>query len=341
MGETVNIGEIADKLSEDIFKHFGWTIHPLRNVNFPCTNSDHVVKSKPGRKPEKKEIHQKIETHPGDVVFSYIDPYLRMPVYLHTDLKSYGKNSINSTKIRNALESLSITIECARNSLHWRKKYSISEDDAIDVRGMLFIHNHDGNYKSNFSDAVEATNFSTIPIAPNVYIHLIGPNDIDRLFSIANDIIILQHKKLLPEKYSCYYPDLVMWRRQGDVFSQPATIEALTAPYFVLVYEQGEKLPPGFVIYYNRQGASPEEFEYFLDSLSRWQMLETGKFIRIRIISRNPHENLMSNFRAAKYKYAHAWGFDQARVQVLENISIEPVSAMVSTYSAPMIGWRE
>jgi hypothetical protein len=341
MGETANIGEIADKLSEDIFKYFGWETHPLRNENFQCSDSTHLVKVKPGKKEKKPEAPRQKEAHPGDVLFSYADPYLGIKVYLHTDLKSYGKTSISSIKLRSALESLSMTVECARNSSHWRKKYSINEDQAIDVRGLLFVHNHDGKFKQSFLTAIEGTNFATIPIAPNVYIHFIGPEDVDRLFTIANDIMRLQNKNLLPKSYSCYYPDLVMWRRQGDVFAQPATIEALTAPYFVLTYEQGTKLPPGFVIYYNRNGANPEEFEYFLDSLSQWQMLEPGKFIRIQVISRSPHENLLSNFRAAKEKYARAWGFDQARVQVLDDIKIDVVSAMVSTYSAPAIGWRE
>lgn len=345
MAETVNIGEIANQLSQDIFSFFGWNAHPRRDDNFTCTNPNHLVKAKPGSRRPKDKDHaaqpKQKETHPGDVVFHYRDPYLGMPVYLHTDLKSYSKDSVSTTKLRSAIESLAMTIDCARNSSIWRTKYSIPDDEECDVRGLLFVHNHDGKYQNDFGDAVNKTDLSTIPIPPNVYIHFLGPHDISRLYTIANDIIRLQHQKTLPPNYSFYYPDLVMWHRHGDVFSQPATIEALTAPYFAITYETGEKTPPGYLIYYNREGRSADEFEYFLDSLSRFQMLEPGKLIRIRVVSLSTHEDLLSNFSSAKLRYAKSWGFDKNRTQVLDEIKIEPVTAVTTNYSAPFIGWRE
>lgn len=343
MAETVNIGEIANQLSTDIFSHFGWKTHPRRDDNFPCGIPDHVVKEK-NKKPKKdsppKAPKQK-SSHPGDVVFYYEDPYLGRRIYLHTDLKSYAKGSISKIKVRSAIESLAMTVECARNSAHWRDKYSVPEDEKHEVRGLLFVHNHDGKYQNDFDDAVRNTDLGTIPIAPNVFIHFLGPHDINRLFTIANDIMRLQHQNTLSKVYSFYYPDLVMWRRHGDVFAQPGTIEALTAPYSIITYDPGEKSPPGFLIYYNRNGASTQEFVYFLDSLSRYQMLEPGKLIRIRIVSQNPHADLMSHFNAARATYAKAWGFDAARTAILDDIKVEAVQAVLSNYSAPFIGWRE
>lgn len=70
-------------------------------------------------------------------------------------------------------------------------------------------------------------------------------------------------------------------------------------------------------------------------------MLEPGKLIRARIVSGTPHESYLSNFKAAKQKYAKAWGFDQSRVDVLDSIEIGPVTSVATTYSAPFIGWRE
>lgn len=61
-------------------------------------------------------------------------------VYLHTDLKSYTKKSITAPKLRGAFKSLGMTIECAMHSEHWRKKYSIKEDESHEVRGLLFVH---------------------------------------------------------------------------------------------------------------------------------------------------------------------------------------------------------
>lgn len=132
MAETINIGEIATKLSRDIFKHFLWAKHPKHDDNFKCTNPEHLSD---GKDPKPKE------SHPGDVVFYYNDPYLGKSVYLHTDLKSYAKKSITSTKLRTAFKSLSMTVECAKESEDWRNKYSVLADEAHEVRGLLFIHN--------------------------------------------------------------------------------------------------------------------------------------------------------------------------------------------------------
>lgn len=343
MAETVNIGEIANKLSEDIFQSFGWKAHPKRDDNFPCGDPEHLVKEGASKKKTSKgepAKAKKKDSHPGDVVFFYQDPYLGKKIYLHTDLKSYAKESVSSIKLRAAIESLAMTVECARNSDHWRTKYSILNDEDFEVRGLLFVHNHDGQYVNDFSETVKKTNLATVPIPANVYVHFLGPHDINRLFTIANDIMRLQHQSTLPAKYSFYYPDLMMWKRHGDVFSQPATIETLTSPYSIITYETGDKSPPGFLIYYNRNGASVDEFVYFLDSLSKYQMLEPGKLIRIRIVSRSPHDEFMSNFKAAISQYAKAWGFDEARTQVLQDIKIERVTAVASSYSAPFIGWR-
>ena len=141
MAETQNISEIAAVLSKDIFKHFLWNTHPKMDDNFTCTNSKHVGK---GGAPK--------ETHPGDVVFSYVDPYLGKTIYLHTDLKSYKASSITSTKLRVALQSLCMTIDCARGSDHWRTKYSVDASEAHEVRGLLFVHNHGNDYAKDFFD---------------------------------------------------------------------------------------------------------------------------------------------------------------------------------------------
>lgn len=332
MAETVNIGEIANRLSSDIFSFFNWQAHPRRDQDFTCHNKSHTSK---GKEPKPKL------THPGDVVFYYEDPYLGQRVYLHTDLKSYGKSSIGTVKIRSAIESLAMSVECARSSEDWRRAYSAPEDGQFDVRGLLFVHNHDGKQLDGFEKTIDTTNLGTIPIAPNVYVHFLGPRDIGRLYTIANDIVRLQHQKLVPGSYSFYYPDLVMWRRQGGVSGQAATIEALTAPYFILTFEAHLGNPPGFIIYYNRPGATPGEYEYFLDSLSRYQLLEEDKEIRIRMVSADFDEHFLSNFETAKQRYVKAWGLDPRRQAILDAIRLEQVTAVATSYNAPAMGWRE
>jgi hypothetical protein len=330
VSETINIGEIAGKLSKDIFKHFMWDTHPKRDDNFKCANENHVGE---GKKPK--------DTHPGDVVFFYDDPYLGKRVYLHTDLKSYAKDSITSTSLRNAFRSLCMTIECAKESQDWRLKYSVDASEQHEVRGLLFVHNHDNGYDKPFYDAVNKVSLHGLPISPGSIIHFLGPQDIQRLYSIANDIIRLKDEGILPKKYSFYYPDLVMTRRQGDVWEQPATIETLTSPYIIIKHDGTDEHGHGYVIFYNAPGECSEEFEYFLDSLSRYQMLESGEEIRVRVTSTGAIDDLRSKFHMAKKKYIKSWGFDPIRAEILDKIEIDEVTSVTSTYNPGKMGWRE
>lgn len=330
MGETQNIGEIAAKISKDIFKHFMWKTHPKRDDNFICSNVKHT-----GDGGKSKA------THPGDVVFFYEDPYLGKHIYLHTDLKSYAAGTITSTKLRSAFKSLCMTIDCAKSSLNWRDKYSVEASEAHEVRGLLFVHNHDNGYDKPFYEAIDKIDLPSLPVAPGSLLHFFGPHDIQRLYCIANDIIRLKGENELPQEYTFYYPDLVMFRRQGDVWGQPATIETLTGPYIIIKHGSIGTHGAGYVIYYNAPADCPEEFEYFLDSLSRYQMLESGEKIRIRVTREGAKEDLKSIFHTAKKKYVKAWGFDPAREAIMDQIDIDRITSVTSTYSPGDMGWRE
>lgn len=330
MAETKNIGEIADELSRDIFRQFRWQTHPKTDDNFACNDKTHVGI---GGKPKS--------THPGDMVFFYIDPYLGKPIYLHTDVKSYATNSITTTSLRGAFKSLCMTVDCARCSDVWREKYSILESEPHEVRGLLFLNNHDHGYDKPFYDAVSHISLDSMPLAPGTQVHYLGPHDIQRLYNITNDILRQIASDNIPKDYTFYYPDLVMTRRQGDVWDQPATIEALTAPYLIIKHKAtNDKNESGYLIYYNAPASSVEEFEYFLDSLSRYQLLESGERIVIKVVSNAP-DDMKSIFHTAKKKYVKAWGFDPVREQILEKISIDRVTAVSSTYNPGDMGWRE
>lgn len=331
MSETINIGEIATALSQDIFKHFLWAKHGKHDDNFTCGNPEHTSEGK-NAKPK--------DTHPGDVVFHYADPYLGKTVYLHTDLKSYAQKSITSPKLRSAFKSLGMTIECAMYSEHWRKKYSILEDEPHEVRGLLFVHNHDHKFAQSFAKVVDKMDLGSLPLATGTVLHFLGPDDIQRLYSIGNDLIRLRNDGQLPPDYSFYYPDLVMVRRHGDGLGQAATIESMTGPYLILRHGAAEQCKPGFVIYYNRPGENAEEFEYFLDCLSRFQMLEHDLTIRVRVTGSQAIDDLKTTFNKAKRQYAKAWGFDPARESILDSIRIDRITSVTTTYSPGDMGWR-
>jgi hypothetical protein len=329
VAETINIAEIAGKISKDIFKNFLWETHQKHDDNFNCVNEKHL-----GNGGNKKL------SHPGDVVFFYEEPYLGKRIYLHTDLKSYSKDSIKSSTLRTAFKSLCMTVECAKESPEWRQKYSVDTSESHEVRGMLFIYNHDNGYDKPFYEAIDKIDLQSLPVAPGTLLHFLGPHDIQRLYSIGNDIIRLQHEGELPRKYTFYYPDLVMARRQGDVWGQPATIEMLTGPYIIIKHGVYENHNSGYVVYYNRKGESPEEFQYFLDSLSRYQMLESGEKIKIRVSKSDAFDDLKSVFKTAKKRYAKAWGFDKVREEILDKIEIDVITSVTSTYNPGKLGWR-
>lgn len=145
--------------------------------------------------PRKKQAH----THPVDVVFSYKDPYLNKTILLNTDLKSYAKGSINTDMIEAALSSLSNTIACARYSQDWREKYNICVGDS-EVRGLLFIYNHDNDFENNFYDFFDppkpiggkrkpkSVKLDNINISEGQQIHIIEPKSISYMLSIISDM---------------------------------------------------------------------------------------------------------------------------------------------------------
>lgn len=330
MAETNNISDIATYISDEIFRRFLWTIHPKRDDNFLCVNDKHTSPTGVSK-----------STHPGDVVFYYDDPYLRKRVYLHTDLKSYADGSITTAMLKNAFASLCMSIECANQSSSWRDKYSVDSSEAHEVRGLLFVHNYTKGFEAPFHDLIAKTKLHNFPITPGTILHFLGPRDIQRLWSIGNDIMRLTYNKQLPESYTFYYPDLMLHRRHGDVWGQAATIESLTGPYLILKHSGTHTAKPGYVIYFNRPNATAPAFEYFLDSLSRYQMLEPGQHIQIRCTGPKSPDDLNSRFETAKQRYAKAWGFEPARILLLDAIDIATVTSVTDSFNPGVTGWRE
>lgn len=328
-GETGNTAEIARAVSRDIFKHFKWHSHPQKDSNFSCVMDTHTGHSGKDSK-----------THPTDVVFSYEDPYLGRRIYLLTDLKSYGGPSITNTRIRSALRSLAQTVECASQSEEWSTRFGILSDEPSEVRGLLFVHNHDGQYRKSFHDELRKVNVRTLPISPSHILHFFSPDDIQRLYTIANDLLRLKAEKQISDDYTFYYPDLVMRRRLGDVWEQSATFESLAGPFVIIKHKGTSQNPPGYVVYYNRKGEKPEEFEYFLDCLSRYQLLDSDEKIQLRIVHPDADHDVKSRFDIAKSKYARAWAFDQSRQGVLDRIDLERLTAVAANYNPGDMGWR-
>ena len=217
MAETVNISHVANKIAHDIFKVFFWEMHPQQDTNFECVSDTH-----------KSENGTQKRTHPGDVVFHYIDPYLNKRIYLHTDLKSYKKSTLQQGKIRDSLKSLALTVECAAISESWRQKFLSIDQEVYEVRGLLFVANHDGQATEDFAKYLKGIAKSNIPVAKGQTLHILGPSEINSLFSIATDIKLAIQDKTLSPSYRFFYPDLTLWKRHtADDQRIGATIEML------------------------------------------------------------------------------------------------------------------
>jgi hypothetical protein len=337
VAETANIAEIAKKIMHDIFTVFFWEIRPLQDVNFDCKLESHRTEK------DKPKV-----SHPCDVMFHYLDPYLNKIIYLHTDLKSYSKSSLRQKKIRDALNSLAMTVECAAISDSWREKFLKQDDETYEVRGLLFVANHDNKAPIDFNTQLDKISKNNLGIAKNQILHVLGPRQISDLYSVAIDIRLNIQSEQLSPFYRFFYPDQTLWKRQvADDVRTAATIETLLSPYFILRHEAlrdadgGVKLRAGSLIYYSRRGDTVEEFIYLLDSLLRYQLVNAKDIVRIRMFNRERSSNFKTNFDQAKTKYCKSWGFEGDREKEIGGITIDSISQIVPNYVPDEIGWRD
>lgn len=334
MAENENTAQIANKIAVDIFQAFHWELYAQNNSNFDCVLDTHLTDE------GKKKL-----THPGDVVFHYFDPYSSRRVFLHTDLKSYKKSTIQIKKIRSALTSLALTVECANISTSWRKKFKATEGEPYEVRGMLFVANHDNKAKMRFSEFLKGMPKSSLPIAKGQILHVLGPVEISNLYSIATDIR-LSRGQTIGEAYRFFYPDLTLWKSHvPDDMRTGATIEMLLSPYFILkhtavIINGVEKVQPGTVVYYGRQGNTIEEFVYLLDALSRHQLVNSREQIRVKAYHTDRSADLKNNFDKAKHRYCAMWKFEGDREEQIMSITIDGIQQITANYVPDEIGWK-
>lgn len=347
MAETANIAMVANKVSKDIFEVFKWEAIPIMDKNFKCHKID---QHKP--KENKRNIIHQSYTHPVDVVFKYYDPYLGKYILLNTDLKCYSTKSINFGMIENALKSLSHTIDCARSSPEWIERYHL-DSNPYEIRGMLFIYNHDGDNDKNIYSMLTRINPEKINLKENQVIHIVEPRRIIYLNTVLADLCSLQAKNLFPkQKYSFFYPDLHLHKTHGDSEQYPATVEMLCSPYLILKHGPFDTLDEntgqketnfpdgGYLVYYNQDGSTEYEFLYLFDCLSRHQILNTNAAIKIRVAHSKPHHEIMSNYKRAIDLYVKSWHLDIVKKRQIERIECDHVSQKVPNYMPGHLAWR-
>jgi hypothetical protein len=324
MAETSNIAALAERISKDIFTWFKWRSRPLHDSNWECV----------------LEHHDK-RTHPSDVVFHYEDPYTGKALYLNTDLKSYKASSISKTQLEKALETLSLSVECANISKDWQGKFLLPHIGSSEVMGLLFIYNHDNNFDGNFNNLLGKTKPSRLNIQEKNKIAVFGPGTIMSLFNIVHDLkdLVAEQKMTRYDNYTFFYPDLVLSKAHGDQWSHAASIELLVGPWIIIKHKEiPDQIKEGYLIYYMRDGSKIDEFVYFLDALSRFQMLLSDEPIRIRLV--NAVDDAANNFNIAKDRYLMEWGADLQREKRLSEISINSIPTRETSFNLVEIGMR-
>ena len=321
MAETANIAAMAEKISQEIFSEFGWSIFGPCNENSDCVYEQH-----------------KLRTHPTDVVFYYQHPYSNKTVYINTDLKSYKSESISKAAVGGAISSLAKAVECCQVSSTWQSRYSIPGRNK-EIVGLLFIYNHDGNYDKSFPALLETVHRDNFKIRKGSKFFILGPEAICYLKTLATDMKSLRGDGILPAKdqYYFYYPELYQKKLIREQNSS-ATFEILCGPWQIIRYKKPNS-KDGLLVYLRSKGDTVEEFQYFIDYLFSYQLIQEMSEIKIRI----PYADnaAISNFQRAKASYEMMIGteVDQGQ-QRLSKLTCESVTTVYTQYSTIEIGMR-
>jgi hypothetical protein len=165
---------------------------------------------------------------------------------------------------------------------------------------------------------------------------------------VATDIKLAIQDGAISSHYRFFYPDLTLWKRKtADDERTGATIEMLLSPYFVLKHlavhdEDGNIVQKrGSLVYYARKGDTIDEFVYLLDSLSRYQLVNSQEQLRIRVFNRDASPDIKNNFHKAKKRYCQIWKFDGGREDEINAITIDSIKQILPNYKADELGWKE
>ncbi len=303
MSETKQIAEMANKVSNELFEVFKWKRKLVEDHSWECVNP---------------EQHGNKKDHPSDCVFYYQNPYDNETKYINTDLKSFKNKSITKGNINTAIHSLSYATNCAPYNPNWQRLFQPEESST--VLGMLFIYNHCNTYNGDFNAIMESINIEYNHLEQRSQIYVCSPYKVTELYSIASDIQKMTGKGELPlpEEYCFFHPNEMMTKNHFDSdYNEPATIEILTSPWIIIKHGKARKCDAGYLIYYTGEGREIDEFVYFLDALSYYQILNNKSSVRIKFTKTNAHAAL--NLTEAIDRYLSDLGHQKEKVEDMIN----------------------
>ncbi|MBA9067809.1 hypothetical protein FHR71_001544 [Methylobacterium sp. RAS18] len=328
MAESVHIGEIAEKLSNQLFAEFFWRKEGPTNQDWPC---------------EKSELHDKRKTHPADVVFWYDEPYKEVRTYVHCDLKSFAKDSVKTNSVQKAALSLSQQIECADVSEVWQERYK-HDNVNYQIVGLLFVYNHDNIYDGDFKKLLWGVSPERLNLPPRSRLFILGPDDIKWLDSIRFELLVMRDDdgaNALPRRDKCryFYPHLARRSNGRPGIARAANLEMLSSPWIILEYDHVAPYAKGIVIFYRRKAEGVAEFAYLLDYLRHFQLLDDGVYIQIKVSGEN--SSAISFFRKATTQYIEdvlGISREEQLSKIIDRISISMMNQTVSSFSSIALG---
>lgn len=294
MAENVNITAMAELLSSEMFSEFMWETRGPMNHDWRC---------------EQAERHGHA-THPCDVVFFYDEPYSNSRTYVHCDLKSYKKGSITSSNIKSALKSLAKQISCAEISGEWQTLHT-HEGYTINIAGLLFIYNHDGEFDKEFDGMLDTVKTEDLDIPKRGKLVVFGPSDIRWMDNVQRDIIELRGRGKLPSRSNCgfFHPELVRKIGYGGPAARAATLEMLTSPWIIMEHRDVGKVTRGITVFV-RRGGKARDFMYLIDMLRQYQVINAATSISIRMSA--SYKDAKLSFQEARQEYLRAYRIDAA-----------------------------
>jgi hypothetical protein len=321
MAETSSIAKMADKLSNELFNDFNWERVGEANANWECVDESHSER-----------------THPSDVVFYYDNPYSLSRTYVNCDLKSYAVSSITRTAISIATTRLARSLACAEKSTDWQNRY-LHQDVSHEIRALLFVYNHDGDYDSDFQTLVSTVDYQRLEVPPQSKLFVLGPKDIFWLNNVRYDIVYMRGHGELPQKPKCafYYPHLGRKKNVQPEKAKAATLEMLTGPWITMEYQPlSGPVRRGFLIYYRPRGEHIEEFLYLIDHILHYQILTPDTAVHIKTI--DPDPNSHSRFGRAVDQYVHEHSAGEELKEMLDRITFSEISNLRLKFSEQQIG---
>lgn len=356
MAETIRIAELANLITSEIASFLKWDVHPENDLNFNCLMSTSHFD-------DAQATDQK--THPTDIVISYFDPYENKKIYFNTDLKSYDSSSIGYSNVRDWLSKITKGTVCSCVSSEWKQRYGIG--GSYDIRGLLFVYNHDGNFDKPFYSfihdypnpphtgvrAPKRFHLKDLKVPANIKIHIIEPILIDNILSIKHDLNVLKIAGKIPQNndqspISFYYPNRQRFKSRIKPEECPATIELINGPFFVMNYNNyiSYQLNPinpqvpdiiqhkrGNIIYYRDNGETVDEFIYLIETLMMYDLIYEDCDTRIRHCSRLKSPNAKQNFLNAIEKYCLLWDYSENMKFIFNKIEFEEVTIIQQVFS--------